>query len=42
MNFDGKIIFIRHGENMIDDSISNNLFPLSELGKNKLMKHFRH
>lgn len=41
MNFDGKIIFIRHGENMIDDSISNNLFPLSELGKKQAYESFQ-
>ncbi len=41
MNFDGKIIFIRHGENMIDDSISNNLLPLSELGKKQAYEAFQ-
>ena len=41
MNFDGKIILIRHGENMIDDSISNNLLPLSELGKKQAYEAFQ-
>ena len=41
MNFDGKIIFIRHGENMIDDSIGNNLLPLSELGKKQAYEAFQ-
>ena len=41
MNFDGKIIFIRHVENMIDDSISNNLLPLSELGKKQAYEAFQ-
>ncbi|MBO5183485.1 MAG: histidine phosphatase family protein [Bacilli bacterium] len=40
MEFNNIIILVRHGENIIDKTISNNMLPLTELGKKQAQEVF--